>query len=76
MPKYNKPCRNERCGGGGWGRRWRRPEDVVCTLCYYRLPVGLRKGLWLRDGEQMSVWQGRVVLALTWLEENPERQAK
>jgi len=70
--RYNKPCRNEICGGGGWGRRFRRPADVVCTRCYYRLPVDLRKGLWLRKGEHLTVWHGRVVLALTWLDENPE----
>ena len=72
VPRYNKQCRNETCGGGGWGRRYRREDDVVCQKCYRRLPALLRKGLWVKDGEPLTDWHGRVVLALTWLDENPE----
>lgn len=72
LPRYNRPCRNEKCGGGGWGRRKRRSNDVVCRVCYHRLPDDLRNGLWSRYSDGPGDHAGRITLALEWLDENPE----
>lgn len=63
-PRYNKACRNEDC------LMARREDDVLCRRCYMRLPRDLQLGLWLKEGESVSVWHGRVVFALNWLDEN------
>jgi hypothetical protein len=70
---YRFKCRNERCRAGSYqGRRKMTADDVVCRFCYKRLPEPLRQGLWLRDDDGPGVWEGRVNLALNWLDENPE----
>lgn len=70
--RYNMPCRNEKCGGGGWERRFRQQQDIVCRTCYYRLPENLRKGLWPRPSDKEGEHEARAKLALNWLDENPE----
>lgn len=74
MPKhdYTQLCRNEMCGGGGWNRRYRHKDGVVCKKCYMRLPYDLRMGLWWKSGDRLSAFRGRIAFALNWLDENPE----
>ena len=55
-PRYNQHCRE---------------DDVICGKCYRRLPAHLRNGLWSRDNDADGEYEGRIALALNWLDENP-----
>lgn len=70
--QYLKDCENLECNGGGDNIRHCRNDAFVCRKCYYRLPERLRWGLWVKKDDRPGDLAGRVVLALNWLDENPE----